>query len=304
MTEYQRPRYKEYKYRNETATEREIHKDYDLVQLKMDGMYATLTIRDSHWTITSRTGKIKAEGGWAEPTDDYILTGEYMKGSHWAMRHDEIDEMGFYAFDCQRYNDSGVTMPDTMDYHARDLWLAKAIKNIGANMAYCDFQIYKVHTYPRYKWPTLWDRYVMGRDYEGLIFRNSYHEFKWDTDSSQIEAVKYSLARMKKTIEMDYICVGFEPADSDSKYAGQVGAVKGTLIDKDIVVECGGLTDIQRAEYTTNAENYIGRIFTAKGNDWYPSGSIRHPKFREWREDKTHYECSYTQVPEDIRCED
>ena len=76
------------------------------------------------------------------------------------------------------------------------------------------------------------------------------------------------------------------------------------MIDRDIVVECGGLTDKQRHEYTANAENYIGKIFTAKGNDWFPSGSIRHPKFREWREDKTHYECSYIQVPEDIRDED
>ena len=109
---------------------------------------------------------------------------------------------------------------------------------------------------------------------------------------------------MKKEIEMDYICVGFEPADDKSKYKGLVGAVKGTLIDKDVIVECGGLTDEQRQEYTTNAEKYKGRIFTAKGNDWYPSGSIRHPKFRRWRDSKTHYECSYDQVPYSIRCDD
>lgn len=299
MSKYQRPKYREYRYIG-GETDADIDKDYDLVQLKMDGMYATLTIRDNHWTITSRTGNIKAEGGWPEPTDDFILTGEYMKGSHWAKRHDDIDELGFYAFDCRRYVDKEATMSDKMDFHARDLWLAKAINSIADTMlSVHPFDIYKVKTYPRYKWTTLWEKYVKDRDYEGLIFRNSYHEFGWDSD----KPLK-GLARMKKVIEMDYICVGFEPADSESKYAGQVGAVKGTLIDKDVVVECGGLTDIQRVEYATNAENYIGKIFTAKGNDWFPSGSIRHPKFRHWREDKTHYECSYTQVPEDIRCED
>ena len=260
MSKYQRPKYREYRYIG-GETDADIDKDYDLVQLKMDGMYATLTIRDNHWTITSRTGNIKAEGGWPEPNDDFILTGEYMKGSHWAKRNSD-------------------SIADTM-------------------LSVHPFDIYKVKTYPRYKWTTLWEKYVKDRDYEGLIFRNSYHEFGWDSD----KPLK-GLARMKKVIEMDYICVGFEPADSESKYAGQVGAVKGTLIDKDVVVECGGLTDIQRVEYATNAENYIGKIFTAKGNDWFPSGSIRHPKFRHWREDKTHYECSYTQVPEDIRCED
>tara|TARA_R110000765_G_scaffold85157_7_gene164325 strand:- start:180 stop:1091 length:912 start_codon:yes stop_codon:yes gene_type:complete len=303
MSKYQRPKYSEYRYRG-GETDAEIHKDYDLVQLKMDGMYATLTIRDRSWTITSRTGNIKAEGGWPESDDDYILTGEYMQGSHWAKRHDDIDELGFYAFDCQRYKSQEATMTEKGDFHTRDLWLAKAVTSIADTIytmpIFRDFNIYKVKTYPRYKWTTLWEEYVKDRDYEGLIFRNSYHEFSWDSDGSRTT----SLARMKKEIEMDYICVGFEPADSESKYAGQVGAVKGTLIDKDVVVECGGLTDIQRAEYTTNAENYIGKIFTAKGNDWFPSGSIRHPKFRHWREDKTHYECSYTQVPEDIRCED
>ena len=59
-------------------------------------------------------------------------------------------------------------------------------------------------------------------DYEGLVFKSSYSKFD----------DKNAWARMKKEIEMDYICVGFEPADDSSKYKGQVGAVKGTLIDK------------------------------------------------------------------------
>tara|TARA_R110002020_G_scaffold9593_5_gene37665 strand:- start:21171 stop:22076 length:906 start_codon:yes stop_codon:yes gene_type:complete len=296
---YQRPKYKEYKHTGDhTSTNKSIHHDFDLVQLKMDGMYATLTIRDNEWTITSRTGKIKAQGGWPNPYDDYILTGEYMKGSHWAKRNSDIDEVGFYAFDIQRMINSGSHMTSNADYHARDLWLDKAVTDISENSLDIHrehFKIYKVKTYPRLRWQMLWDKYVMSRDYEGLIFRNSYHELDWD---------HIGIARMKKHIEIDYICTGFEPAHTDSKYAGQVGAVKGTLIDKDVSVECGGLTDRQRLEYTADAEKYIGMIFTAKGNDWYPSGSIRHPKFKEWREDKTHYECSYRQIPTSIGVED
>ena len=57
----------------------------------------------------------------------------------------------------------------------------------------------------------------------------------------------------------------------------------------------------QRKEYTDNAEDYIGKVFTAKGNGWYPSGSIRHPKFKGWRDDKKADECSIEQIPTTMR---
>jgi ATP-dependent DNA ligase len=77
--------------------------------------------------------------------------------------------------------------------------------------------------------------------------------------------------------------------------------VIGTLADKEVFVTCGGLTDADRLEYTKNADNYIGKVFTAKGNAWYPSGSIRHPKFKTWRADKQPEECTYDQIPETLR---
>ncbi len=61
------------------------------------------------------------------------------------------------------------------------------------------------------------------------------------------------------------------------------------------------LSDADRLEYTENGDDYIGKVFTAKGNAWYPSGSIRHPKFKEWRDDKEPEECTYNQIPEVLR---
>ena len=81
----------------------------------------------------------------------------------------------------------------------------------------------------------------------------------------------------------------------------EVGAVIGTLDDTDVFVTCGGLSDKQRKDYTENSDDYIGKVFTAKGNGWYPSGSIRHPKFKMWRSDKTPEECTYDQFPEEFR---
>ena len=56
-----------------------------------------------------------------------------------------------------------------------------------------------------------------------------------------------------------------------------------------------------RKEYTANPDKYIGQVFTATGNGWFRSGSVRHPKFSLWREDKQLHQCKYTQIPESIR---
>ena len=289
MSDMQRPKYGEIRYTGEYT---EIPERYDYVQLKMDGMYGNLIIENGEWSITSRTGKVKDSGVWPREGDNYHLTGEYMKGSHWAKRMD-IAENKFYAFDCIRYCGDDIS---DRNYYMRQKYM-KRVVNALQEITYSvddwsrdNIVITNVRTFDSYKWYRLWNDFVDKRGYEGLIFKNSRE--------------RSDMCRMKKVVEMDYICVGFEPADEKSKYSGLVGAVKGTLIDKDVVVECGGLTDEQRHEYTANAEKYVGQIFTAKGNDWFPSGSIRHPKFREWRDDKTHYECTYKQVPEDIRIED
>jgi len=287
---YERPKYGEIRY---NGVDTVIPEQYDYVQLKMDGMYGNLIIDNGEWSITSRTGKIKASGVWPRKTDRHHLTGEFMKGSHWAKRMG-IDENKFYAFDCISYNGTDITHKD---YYMRQKYMKRAVE-VLQDIAYANdsewmrdnINITNVRTFSVHKWQTIWRQFVEDKNYEGLIFKNS----------SELT----DMVRMKKVIEMDYICVGFEPADEKSKYSGLVGAVKGTLIDKDVVVECGGLTDEQRHEYTANAEKYVGQIFTAKGNDWFPSGSIRHPKFREWRDDKTHYECTYKQVPTDIRNND
>ena len=71
----------------------------------------------------------------------------------------------------------------------------------------------------------------------------------------------------------------------------------GSLIDKPCKIQCGGLTDEQRTVFTANAGEYVGRVFTATGHGWFPSGSVRHPKFSHWREDKGILECTYDQIP-------
>ena len=52
-----RPKFRELIYRED----REIPEQYDMVQMKMDGIWGCLIINNGQWAIYSRTGKMKAD---------------------------------------------------------------------------------------------------------------------------------------------------------------------------------------------------------------------------------------------------
>ena len=273
-----RPKFKELRYYEGMS----IPEEYDIVQLKMDGMWGCMTITKGEYCITSRTGKVKGEGviDW-DDTQDTIILGEYMKNSHWAHKYG-VDGQ-FYAFDCLRYKGQDFSE----EPYAERLSVLNNHILWGETFGF----IYPLNTFPIEEWSEIWQDYVEERGYEGLVFKNS----------SSLYNDKNAWCRMKAVVEMDYVCHGFRPADKGTRYEGQVGAVIGTLSDKEIYVTCGGLTDTQRKLFTEKPESQIGKVFTAKGNGWYPSGRIRHPMFKMWRYDKNPEDCTYDQIPEEYR---
>jgi len=277
MSEYtDRPKFSEYK-RNDSIPE-----EYDIVQLKMDGIWGCMVVGEGQWTLYSRTGKVKAEGEIENPNIDCVLLGEYMHGSHWGHKMGVDGE--YFVFDCIEIHGQDLKdnpLADRLDI-ARD--------QVSMLKTQLDF-INDVETYEAKEDNILWDNYVKAQSYEGLVYKNSSSKY-FD---------KNAWARVKGVVEVEYICRDFRPADEGTKYEGQVGAVIGTLADKEVLVSCGGLSDADRLEYTENGDDYIGKVFTAKGNSWYPSGSIRHPKFKEWRDDKKPIDCTYDQIPESLR---
>jgi len=274
-----RPKFREMSYEKD----RSIPEKYDVVQLKMDGMWGCLKISMGQWAIYSRTGQMKADGVLENHSIDIVMVGEFIKSSHWG--HKMGLDGNFYAF-------------DVVELHGMDLTdrpYAERLAHCGNFVNMLSYEwgwLYILTTYKVGQWQELWDNYVHEKGYEGLVFKDSgalYHD-------------KHAWARIKNTVEIDYICVGFRPADEKSKYAGQVGAVIGTLLDKEDHVTCGGLSEEMRNSFTEYPERYIGQVFTAKGNNWYPTGAIRHPIFKIWRDDKDPEECVYGQIPKGIRC--
>ena len=96
--------------------------------------------------------------------------------------------------------------------------------------------------------------------------------------------------------------MGFAMGGEDTKYKDTVGSILGGLVNAeggwDVVCKVGGLTEIQRDFFRDNTDYFIGKVFTAHGYCFYPSGAIRHPKFKVFRKDKDSEECTFEQIPE------
>ena len=286
------------KFREIRCTEKEIPENYDYMEPKMDGIWGCLVVEKGYWRVYSRTGKIKAAGEcvkhWKDIHDEtWVVLGEYMHGSAWGHRMD-IDKH-FFAFDCLMWDNSDIrsctqNLRWNMLKHFRKDIISK--EDLPFNQVR-RFKVYDDRRGPvgEPNWDILWKQLVENQGYEGLIFKDSNARYK----------DKGAWMRMKAEVEIDYICSGMAPADPNSKYAGQVGAVIGTLYDRECDVKCGGLTEKQREVFTKREVGCKGQVFTAKGNGWYPSGAIRHPKFVRWRPDKSASECVYAQIPREIR---
>ena len=73
-----RPRFREFTL--DELVEGKSPESYDLVQLKMDGIWGCMTLQHGEYTITSRTGKVKAHQHYSMYGDqDDVILGEYMK---------------------------------------------------------------------------------------------------------------------------------------------------------------------------------------------------------------------------------
>ena len=262
--------------------DKEIPEQYDMVQLKMDGIWGHMKIGHGQWAIYSRTGKMKADGVLEDKTIEAELLGEFMFGSHWG--HKMGKNRNFYVFDCVNIGNTSTTK---LTLKSR-LSFAKEIYN--KLVRELEF-IHILDTYKTHEWKDLWNDKVEKGGYEGLVFK--------DGSSRYLDSKAW--ARMKAIVEIDYICTGFRDADVGTKYEGQVGGVIGTLIDKDVMVTVSGINEDMRKNFTEYPERYVGQVFTAKGNNWYPSGAIRHPQFVMWRTDKEVDECRYDQIPEGVR---
>jgi ATP-dependent DNA ligase len=104
--------------------------------------------------------------------------------------------------------------------------------------------------------------------------------------------------KRKKSMNIDAVILGF--TTGKGKYNTQIGAVrfgqyvktpKGWILKE--LGQASGFSDIQRKEFSSHPERYIGKVLTIKGMERLKSGAIRHPIFVEIRSDKNPKQCRW-----------
>lgn len=127
-----------------------------------------------------------------------------------------------------------------------------------------------------------------GYSIEGIVFKNGHLD---------------SWTKWKPVKTIDARVTGWKPGKG--KYAGQVGSlVVGVYHNSEIIniANVGGFTNEVRLQISVcMADRNLGRVIEVAYQCVGSQGSLRHPRFIRFRDDKAHAGCSSEQDPELLR---
>ena len=256
------------------------NKDYkefpsgNAVQLKYDGWWCAMICDNGAWHYLTSGGAVKLSRGDIPIVQGAVLVGEWMYGTNWAQTH---HPGRFYAHD---FYQEGERLVHLHQYSTRYRMLAEFLRDTFQG----DESVIRLMiTFPSSSTKYLAQTFCEGRNrlYEGLVYKSLMHH--WGE----------TFFRYKSTITMDYIATGF--VEGGGRLRGTLGAIQGSFYgqNQSVVSIGGGFTDAQRNEIWKNRERLLGKVFEAKGFQLFASGSLRHPQFCRWREDKLPEKCVY-----------
>ena len=120
-------------------------------------------------------------------------------------------------------------------------------------------------------------RSTLGFGYEGLVVKPMEYEYvdKRSFDWMKLKAINTLDARIVDIFE------------GTGKYSSSAGGVIIQMPDSEVLVRVGsGFSDEQRDHIYADPDMFIGRMIEVKYHEVTPDGSLRHPRFYRWRDDK------------------
>lgn len=271
-----RPKYKTFDVGNFPSQD-----EFDIVEVKQDGWFSRLDIEHGAWKLYSRSSRLIDSGKLDTDTGKSVIYAEYLFGTQWAKDRPELyGKLAVFGAEFLGGNDLRHMSIDTV-YDKIGFFLDRYKEDAPDILGKC----FRVKQHSICKAEEIWEQYVVGENYEGLVFKNS--QACWGQP----------FGRMKQAATMDYVCLGFEASESDTYEGWGVACIVGGLfVDGKLKKACrvSGINDELRAEFYRNPQKYVGRVFEARGKTVFKTGALRHPNFIRWRDDKSVEDCKWS----------
>ena len=128
----------------------------------------------------------------------------------------------------------------------------------------------------------IWKRHfeeIVARRGEGVILKQLYHAYEPGKRNANLMKIKCELT-------LDLLVIGVAPGLKGTKYENTLGAL---VVQEKSGQEhqVSGMSDQQRAEWWSDPSSIIGRIVEIDAMLRLPNGSLREPRFKAVRYDKT-----------------
>lgn len=263
LNNFSPPTRQEYK---DSTLDEAIAAGCDCVQLKHDGWWCCNRWDGKYQNLFSQTGRHfdTIEAPWR---DEALLIGEAMYGTQWAQ---DVNRKGFiYLFDLWDIRGRSLR---TLPYAQRMIHLRSLLSICPINT---QSKLKVIQTYPISHAKQLWETYVTSERFEGLVYRRTS-----DPVDVVIHREKFIIT---ETLRFHRYTLG----KAEGRHAHRIGAIVG-VTEKGVEVSVGGgLSDADRDSIIANPSAYIGRYFDVEARARFASGSLRHPNFVCWRDDKS-----------------
>lgn len=256
------------------------------IEAKYDGVRGLMIIDKGEVGIYSRTGKRfvaydglcelvkqRLDSLGAEPSivlDGEVVSGNFNSTVGAARRQSEQDDTGvFMVFDHIQYSDFPASDKTYLDRRKLASLAIEALKVdrlqlSPAKLAKSEDDIHKFY------------KGVRDQGGEGVIVKS----LKGSYDGSR----SYDWLKIKGCETADVVIVGFNPGDAGKKYEHTLGTL---VIDyKGVEVKVPDITEEWRHEIWNNRDKYLGRLIEVEFHEVTPAGSLRHPRFMRFRDDK------------------
>ena len=256
---------------------------------KLDGVRVLCVVGDNSVKFFSRSGKefttfehlkepiidaAKARGWGAFVLDGEVVSGSFNKTvSEVRKKNIQATDAEFHVFD--------VFPAETLSV-GTSAWSYKGRRESLQGFVSATVKGGPIKLIPRYLVSSVAEIYalyeaVRARDLEGLIIK--------DPDAPYVTKRSHAWLKLKAEESVDVSIVGVE--EGTGKYEGVLGAL---IVDhKGVRVNVGtGLSDGQRESFWAERESLIGRLCEVEFHEITPDGSLRHPRFKRFRDSLAH----------------